>query len=86
MPVKNDTYKITIDSNKSPINLGDLFSGEFFWLGANINRNTLEGFDFFLNFYINFYNGCLGRYSLWMWNKLMLLAVVKSEVFAEGFE
>jgi len=29
-PVKNATYKITIDTNKSPVNLGDLFSGEFF--------------------------------------------------------
>jgi len=33
MPVKNATYKITIDTNKSPVNLGDLFSGEFFVLG-----------------------------------------------------
>jgi len=31
MPVKNATYKITIDTNKSPVNLGDLFSGQFFW-------------------------------------------------------
>ena len=30
MPVRNATYKITIDTNKSPVNLGDLFSGEIF--------------------------------------------------------
>lgn len=29
MPVKTATYKITVDTNKSPVNLGDLFSGLF---------------------------------------------------------
>jgi len=38
MPVKNAAYKITIDTNKPPVNLGDLFSGEcVFCLSYNSN-------------------------------------------------
>ena len=55
MPVKNATYKITIDTNKSPVNLGDLFSGQFSQLAANISRNTFGEF-----IYLFFVNSVMG--------------------------
>jgi Bardet-Biedl syndrome 9 protein len=35
LPVKNATYKLTVDSNKPPVNLNDVFPGMTLFITSN---------------------------------------------------